>query len=344
MPDWQKYATDFRRAALEKDFNDEYVELCLNYARPLIERNLPVIYDQEHFSELVGYKLLYLLAASHSTPKFYRVFDINKKQGGVRQIAEPLPSLKEIQRWILDNILYRCQPSKFAKGFVPRASIRDNARFHRNQPLVLSLDIKDFFSSIKIGRVYNFFRRLGYQRSVLYLLTHLCTLNRCLPQGAPTSPALSNLIVLRMDRRLAGFALKEKIRYTRYADDITFSGEFEPGRIIKFVRKVVADEGLELNENKTRLMQRHKRQEVTGIVVNKKLQAPRQDRKELRKAIYFIEKYGLDSHIRHTQNFRSNYLKHLLGTANFFLFVNPKDKDAKRAVELLHRLLQETTY
>jgi RNA-directed DNA polymerase len=344
MLDWQKYAKDFRRAAIENGFSNEYVESCLKYARPLNQRNLPVIYDQEHFSKLVGYKLDYVLAASHSTPKFYRVFNISKKQGGIREIAEPLPSLKEIQRWILDNILYTCKPSKFAKGFIPHISIRDNARFHRNQALVLSLDIKDFFPSIRIGRVYNFFRRLGYQSSVLYLLTHLCTLNRCLPQGAPTSPALSNLIVLRMDRRLSGFALKEKIRYTRYADDITFSGEFESGRIIKFVRKVVADEGLELNENKTRLMQRHKRQEVTGIVVNEKLQAPRHDRKELRKAIYFIEKYGLDSHIRHTQNFRSHYLKHLLGIANFFLFVNPKDKDAKRAIKLLYRLLQENAF
>lgn len=340
MPNWQQYVKDFREAALAHDYGDEYIQNCLQYARPLYEKNLPIIFDKEHLSGLVGYQLDYLLAACHSTPKFYRVFKVTKKQGGEREIAEPLPSLKEIQRWILDNILYKCEVSRFAKGFIPKVSIRDNARFHRNQPLVLSLDIKDFFPSIKIGRVYNYFRRLGYQRHVLYLLTHLCTLNGSLPQGSPTSPTLSNLIVLRMDRRFAGFALKEKIRYTRYADDITFSGKFQVGRIIRFARKVVAEEGLELNEEKTRLMQRHQRQEVTGIVVNEKLQAPRKDRRELRKIMFFIEKYGLDSHIRHTQNFRINYVKHLLGIANFFLFVNPKDKDANRAVEVLTSILR----
>jgi RNA-directed DNA polymerase len=341
MSNWQQYSNKFRETALEHGFDDEYIQACLNYALPLYEKGLPVIYDQEHLAKLVGYQLLYLLAASHSAPKFYRFFTLSKKAGGERQIAEPLPSLKEIQRWILDNILYRCETSRFAKGFIPEVSIRDNARFHRNQPQVLSLDIKDFFPSIKIGRVFNFFRKLGYQKDVLYLLTHLCVLNKSLPQGAPTSPALSNLIVLRMDRRLSGFALKEKIRYTRYADDITFSGELNPGRIIKFVRRVIADEGLELNEAKTRLMQRHQRQEVTGIVVNEKLQAPRRDRRELRKVLYFIEKYGLDSHIRRTQSLKSNYVKHLLGVANFFLFINPNDREAKRAVEVLHRLLMK---
>ena len=341
MSNWQQYTNNFREAALAQGFDDEYTQTCLSYAQPLYKKGLPVIYDEEHLSKLVGYHPLYLIAASHSAPKFYRFFTISKKAGGERQIAEPLPSLKEIQRWILDNILYRCETSRFAKGFIPEVSIRDNARFHRNQSQVLSLDIKDFFSSIKIGRVHNFFRRLGYQKDVLYLLTHLCVLNNSLPQGAPTSPALSNLIVLRMDRRLSGFALKEKIRYTRYADDLTFSGELNSGRIIKFVRTVIADEGLELNEGKTRLMRKHQRQEVTGIVVNQKLQAPRGDRRELRKVMYFIEKYGLDSHIRYTQDLRSNYVKHMLGVANFFLFVNPKDQEAKRAVEVLHRLVVE---
>jgi RNA-directed DNA polymerase len=343
MLDWQQYVEKFKLASSEQGFNEEYIEACLKYASRLHEKNLPIVFDQEHLSLLVGYHLIYMVAVSHSAPKFYRVFEIDKKSGGTRKIAEPLPSLKEIQRWVLDNILYKCEPSKFAKGFIPKTSIRDNARFHRKQELVLSLDIKDFFSSVKIGRVYNFFRRLGYQKSVVYLLTHLCTLDGCLPQGAPTSPALSNLIVLRLDRRLSGFALKEKIRYTRYADDITFSGKFEPGRIIKFVRKVVADEGLELNEMKTRLMQKHQRQEVTGIVVNNKLQAPRSKRRELRKTIYFIEKYGIDSHIQHTQNLKANYIRHLLGVANFFLFVNPKDQGAKKSIEILHRLLQKQT-
>lgn len=188
----------------------------MNYAHPIFERNLPIIFDQQHLSYLVGYHLDYLKGAIYDTEAFYRYFTVNKRSGGVRQIAEPLPSLKEIQRWVLDNILYRCPINKFTKGYVPNLSIRDNARFHRKQELVLKLDIKNFFPSIKSGRVFNFFKRLGYQNHVSQMLTNLCTLNGSLPQGAPTSPALSNLVISRLDKRLSHFAIQEKIRYTRY--------------------------------------------------------------------------------------------------------------------------------
>lgn len=342
MFDWQTYSAHFRAVALQNGFDRDYIEICLHYAFSLNQKQLPIIYDQEHLASLVGYDLAYLRGAIYATKSFYRTFSINKKAGGLRQISEPLPSLKEIQRWILDNLLYRCAPSKFAKGFVPRLSIRDNARFHRGQKLVLSLDIKDFFSSIKAPRVYKFFFRLGYQRDVAHLLTNLCILDGALPQGAPTSPALSNLIILRTDRRLSGFALNNKLRYTRYADDITFSGDFKPVQIIKLVRKVLADEGLVLNEQKTRLMERHQRQEVTGVVVNSKLQAPRYKRREFRQTIYYINKYGVDSHLSYIGNEKANYLKYLLGVANYFLYVNPKDMEVRAAIELLHRLLRDT--
>jgi RNA-directed DNA polymerase len=329
MVNWIQYSNEFRSSALSSGYDDDYVRLCLSYALNLHKKNLPIIYDQAHLAQLVGYDLTYLWGAAYSTEFFYRKFLVSKKSGGDREISEPLPSLKEIQRWILDNILNQCAPSRFAKGFILHRSIRDNARFHRNQPLVLKLDIKDFFPSIKAGRVYNFFKRLGYQKAVTQLLTSLCILNGQLPQGAPTSPALSNLISIRIDKRLAGFALKEKIRYTRYADDLTFSGSFRPGQVIKLVRKVLKDEGYQLNEAKTRLMERHQRQAVTGIVVNEKLQAPREMRRELRKVIFYINKFGVDSHISHIQLDKSNYVKHLLGIANHIAFVNPNDEEAK---------------
>lgn len=167
------------------------------------------------------------------------------------------------------------------------------------------------------------------------MLTQLCTLNGNLPQGAPTSPTLSNLLSFRIDRRLSGYALKNRIRYTRYADDLTFSGDFDTASIIRLTRKVLRDEGLELNEKKTRLMKRHNRQEVTGIIVNEKMQAFRSIRRKVRQDIYYIEKYGLDSHMTTTNKKRANYVNHLRGIANFILFVNPNDKNAKHAIEFL---------
>lgn len=340
MLDWDEYTEAFRAAALKQEYDDEYIETCFSYALPLVTKNLPLIYDAEHFSLLVGYDLDFVRIASYTAKSFYRYFSINKVSGGIREISEPLPSLKEIQRWILDNILYKCEVSKFAKGFVPEKSIKENARFHRKQPKVLSLDIENFFPSIGAGRVYNFYFRLGYQKKLAHLLTKLCTLEGSLPQGAPTSPALSNLVSLRLDKRLSGLALKEKIRYSRYADDITFSGDFDEGRLIKFTRKVLADEGYRLNEKKTRLMEQHQRQEVTGIVVNQYLQAPRTTRRELRKTMHYIKKYGIESHIQFNQITQANYVKHLLGIANFILFVNPKDEEVKSYVNYLHELLK----
>lgn len=344
MTDWKTYTSSFRSQALSLNYNETEIRICLNYAHPLFEKKLPVIFDQEHLSYLVGYHLDYLRGAIYNTKPFYRYFTVNKRSGGVRNIAEPLPSLKEIQRWILDNILYKCSISRFAKGYVPDLSIRDNARFHRNQELVLKLDIKDFFPSIKAGRIFNFFKRLGYQKSVSQMLTGLCTLEGSLPQGAPTSPALSNLVVSRLDKRLSNFAVQKKIRYTRYADDITFSGTFASGEIIKLVRMASKDEGLVLNEKKIRLMKKHERQIVTGVIVNEKLQAPRQRRREFRKVMYFIQKFGLDSHLSFIGNDRRNYLKHLLGIGNHILHLNPKDTNVREHMEILHRILKESQY
>ena len=201
--------------------------------------------------------------------------------------------------------------------------------------MVLSLDIENFFGSIRESKVYFFFHKLGYSKQVAMMLTKLCTLDGSLPQGAPTSPALSNLISLRIDRRISGFALKNKIRYTRYADDLAFSGEFDTGSVIRLVSKILNDEGLNINQAKTRLMLPHNQQEVTGIVVNEKMQAPRPVRRNLRKAVHYIEKFGLDSHLDFIRNTRANYLNHLKGIANFILFVNPQDHDAKHALEVL---------
>lgn len=335
--DWSQYVKQFKQQAKEAGHDGDYIHRCLTYANSLYQKGLPIIYDQIHLALLVGYSPDYIYRASNAQQHFYRYFQIPKHTGGVRDIAEPLPSLKEIQKWILTNILYRCEPSKFAKAYVPKRSIRENARFHRRQPMVLSLDVENFFGSISSAKVYRFYKRLGYCKSVAALITELCTLDRSLPQGAPTSPAISNLVSLRIDHRLSGYALKNKIRYTRYADDLTFSGEFDVGDLINLVIMVLADEGLSLNVRKTRLMLKHNRQEVTGIVVNEKMQAPREVRTKLRQAIYYIEKYGIDSHMEFTSESRANYINHLRGIANYILFVNPEDTFAKHAIEMLSK-------
>jgi len=336
---WEKYQKEFTSKARHNHFRKEQIQQCLDYASALFNKRLPIIYDQNHLALLVGYKLQYLIKASNSPQLFYRTFTIPKKSAGTREIAEPLPSLKEIQKWILKKILNNCAFSNYAKAYISKTSIRDNARFHRGQEKVLSIDIKDFFGSIKYRKVYDVFRRLGYNKPVSTMLANLCCLDESLPQGAPTSPALSNLVAINIDKRIAGFSKKHVFRYTRYSDDLAFSGKFSVSLVINFVRNVLSSEKFSINENKIRLMHTHQRQEVTGIVTNEKLQVPRELRKKFRQEIYYIQKFGLDSHIERTQNTRSHYIRHLLGMANFIHFVNPKDEFVLKHIEVLRKFI-----
>lgn len=333
---FENYKISFREAAILEDFPEDYINRCLKYASSLVEKNIPIIYSLGHLSALLGISEQYIKAVAYSQDRYYRRFSILKKNGKEREICEPLPNLKAMQKWILSNILYSLPFSPYAKAFIPDRSIKDNARFHRSQPMVLSLDIKNFFPSISSILVFRFFKELGYAKKVCYYLTRICTLDGGLPQGAPTSPALSNLILKLTDGVLGDFCLQRKIRYTRYADDLTFSGRFVAGDVIKYVGGEMRKLDLFLNEEKTRLMRPNQRQEVTGIVVNEKIQVPRELRKELRKSVYYIRTFGIENHLARINEKRANYLNHLMGIANFILFINPSDKEARESMQFLH--------
>lgn len=328
--EWKSYKRSFTKEALKSGLSISDIDHALNYAFILFEKGLPIIYDVNHFSLLVGYSQDYLYRASNDKAKlFYREFKIPKKRKDeYRIISEPLPSLKEIQRWILDNILYNVNISKYAKGFAPNRSIRDNARFHLRQRLVLSVDIKDFFPSIGIGFVNLFFKKLGYSNSLSMLFSNLLTLKGELPQGAPTSPALSNLFMRIIDDQIAKYSVVRKIRYTRYADDLTFSGDFNHAHLLAYLKSIFRDYNLTINDQKTKIMKTHQRQYVTGVIVNDQLRAPREIRRKLRQEIYYISKFGIEGHIRKIGETRTNYVEHLKGLADYVLFIYPADRDA----------------
>jgi len=339
---WEIYSKEFQKVAYNNNFTQEVIDSLLSYAKVIYDKKIPIIYDQEHLALLVGYKYEFLLRISNKSGKFYRTFTIPKKSGGERSISEPLPSLKEIQRWILDEILNRYPISRYAKAYVQNRSIRENARFHVAQNIVMTIDIKDFFPSLRYNKVYVFFVSLGYSIPVATMLSNLCCFNGCLPQGAPTSPALSNILMIDVDKRISGFIKKKEIRYTRYADDMTFSGDFEPGMIIKFVRMVLRDYNLAINEKKIRIRRPSQKQEVTGVIVNEKIQASKDLRKKLRQSVYYINKYGLESHLNVTENKRANHVYYLLGIANFILFLNPNDQEVRNYVEILRKFIRKS--
>ncbi|CEN85132.1 retron St85 family RNA-directed DNA polymerase [Paraclostridium sordellii] len=344
---YNKYSIIFKQEANNQGLSEDEIEVYLTYAKVLLDKSLPIIYNQDHLSKLLGIHPIYLYTLTNSSDKFYRKFKINKKNGKKRNIEEPLSILKEAQYWILEHILLKCSCSNYTKAFKANSSIKENAKFHKKQNIVINLDIEDYFGTIKGHKVYEFFRTLGYNNEVSIMLTKICTNKDSLPQGSPTSPYLSNIITENLDNKLAELAKKEEygLRYTRYADDITFStnNKINITNLIIDTKYVLKQEGFKINYKKTKVISSNKRQMVTGIVVNDKLQVSKQQRRKVRQAMYYIEKYDLESHIRNIgwQKGKDKYLRHLLGNINFVLFINPKDKEHLKYKSQLIQKLKE---
>ncbi|NLS92246.1 MAG: RNA-directed DNA polymerase [Planctomycetaceae bacterium] len=237
----------------------------------------------------------------------YREFTIPKRSGGVRRIAAPSDELKRMQRRIGRRLLRGLRAHEAAHGFERNRSIVTNARVHCGQDVVVRMDLVDFFPSTSARRVHRYFRRIGWNRPAARLLTRLCTHEGGLPQGAPTSPRLSNLVNYRLDARIAGLVAALGGRYTRYADDLTISfaaedaeddwvirsgpalpfvleGHPEKIRYLRsFIRRVAGQEGYRVHRRKkTSVRRRHHRQMVTGLVVNEVVNLPRETRRRLR--------------------------------------------------------------
>ncbi len=222
----------------------------------------------------------------HLEPR-YRHFRIPKRRGGHRTIHEPAPELKRIQRRIYKRLLARLRCHEAATGFRPGRSIVHNALPHAGKAVVVRMDLREFFPSTRAERVYQYFRFLGWNRRTSKLLTELCTHRGGLPQGAPTSPALSNLVNYQLDARLDALARRLGATYTRYADDLTFSfAEDDPVAIRYLVRRtktILAEYGYRFNQRKKlAVCRRHQQQRVTGLVVNQYVNLPRRTRRWLR--------------------------------------------------------------
>ena len=341
---WETIKRNIREECKAHNKSSEFIGKFLDYAKRLYDQNLPIISSTEHLALLIGIDYSYVCNMAYAPERFYRHFTIPKKNGTDREIDEPLPDLKHVQKWILENILEKCSVSPYAKAYVKGRTLKHNAKFHRSQKNVVTMDIKDFFPSITVDEVTNIFESLGYFHDISCFLAYLCCLNHSLPQGSPTSPYLSNLRFAKADQQISEYITEEKIRYTRYADDLTFSGDFNPHHLIKTISDIVYDNGFSVNSKKTRVARQNTRQEVTGIVVNSKMQVSKLKRKKIRQQIYYIRKFGLESHLERIQETRCNYLNHLIGQINFALFINPNDIEMKDYFEFLKDLMRKNSY
>ncbi len=285
--------------------------------------------------------LAYTRAASTST--HYQRFDIPKKTGGVRHISAPMPRLKRCQEWILHNVLEKIELHQAAHGFRLGRSIITNAKPHLQQDVLINLDLKDFFPSIDYPRIKGLFKSFGYSAAISSVFALLCsehkiieteldgetyymaTDKRVLPQGAPSSPAITNIICRALDARLHSAAKSLGFTYTRYADDLSFSGSDEAkqhaGQMLRRCAYIVAQEGFTVHPDKTRVLRKGQRQEVTGLIVNDELSISRKTLKNFKTVLFQIEKdgpagkkWGQSSHV----------LSAIRGYANFVSMVHPE--------------------
>lgn len=227
---------------IDENIKEEKSQMSLyGYVERLIKSDTIVILDFEHLAKLIGIGYGIFTSIINSPSSFYYNFEIPKRNGGTRKISAPYPLLLSAQRWIYENILIKQLLHENCKGFIKDISIVDNARPHLNKKFLLKMDIKDFFPSIKINRVMSVFRVLGYTKKISYYLASICCSEGVLPQGAATSPYLSNIIAKRLDYRLNGLAKRFNLTYTRYADDLTFSGDNISIKIKEYIESIVKD-------------------------------------------------------------------------------------------------------
>lgn len=320
-----KYLNDLKTEMQKQKYSNEYIKKCTTYAEKLLKNNVPVIYNLEHFSLLIGIDKKLLSSVIFSNKEhLYKTIKIPKKVKGYRELSVPISTLKYIQKWILKNILEEIPSSQYVTGFEKKMSIMENAKRHLNKECVINIDLKDFFPSITNQMVYNIFYSLGYTKEMSNMLTTLCTFNKVIPQGAPTSPKLSNLCCRQLDKRIGKLCQKYEATYSRYADDITISGKKNIKNIVKFVKLIIEDEKFQLNDNKTRILYKGQRQEVTGLNLNSgKVTIPKAYKKELQKEIYYCKKYGVSNHLLHIQCNKAFYKEHLYGKAYFINMVEP---------------------
>jgi retron-type reverse transcriptase len=337
---------------------------------------LPVLSTPADLAGVLGVRIPRLRWLAFHTQVATRIhyvqFTVPKKSGGLRTLSAPHKALAGAQRWILENILSKLPCDAAAHGFLAGKSILSNAQQHVGKSVVVNVDLEDFFPSIAFPRVRSVFQRAGYSGAVATILALLCTEcprrtvqyqgksyhvatgPRGLPQGACTSPALSNQVARRLDRRLTGLATKLGLAYTRYADDLTFSGPLpivranehaaEPsgatgavkdgtGYLLARIRHIAEAERFHINQKKSRVLRRGTAQLVTGLVVNDKPSVRRKEIRRLRAILHRARREGLEAQNRER---RPDFRAWLEGKIAYIRMVRPEI--AVKLTEALRKL------
>lgn len=327
---------EWKHFFLSRGIANELIERYLKQISLLSNTKSPIIFELEHLSLLVGVKYEVLLNMIRGSSSYYRTFSIKKRAGGERVIEAPYPSLLQCQTWIYHQILLKSPVHDCAHGYVPGRSIFTNATVHLGCKTLLKMDFKNFFPSVGIGWVIKFFSELGYDKNVAYALAALCCNRGRVVQGASTSPYLTNILLYNLDDRLFKLSSRSGLRYTRYADDLTFSGGYISTKFVDLVSSMVSEFGLVINDSKTRLLIEKNKKLVTGLSVSgSSLRITREMRRSITKDVFYIEKYGLFSHVSQMKIKDPFYLESIAGKVAFWIQAEPLNSFALRCRDIL---------
>lgn len=298
---------------MDREFIKNYKGNLLKLLNLIQKRQLEENGLEEFYHSFTARHLLFYCNPNH-TKNRYKEFRIRKKTGGFRTITAPKTKTFRMILSALNEIFKTFYtPSKYAMGFAEGRSVVDNAGIHKNQNYVYNIDLKDFFPSITQARVWKRLQLppLSLPQKIANAVAGLCCMKTTtkdadgnevvryvLPQGAPTSPIITNMICDNLDRRLAGVAKRFNLKYSRYADDITFSSQHnvyqEGGEFLTELNRIITQQGFAINEKKTRLQKRGMHQEVTGLTVNEKINVSQKYVRDIRNILYIWEKYGIE--------------------------------------------------
>lgn len=244
----------------------------------------PFLLNVKELALAIGVSARLLTAMAHKAEHYYRFFELEKATGGTRPIAAPRTFLKVVQYWLNDYVLFHLPVHQSCFSFLPSVSIKDNAACHVGRRWVATIDVENYFGSITTEMVASVIKRAGHTKAFARIVSKLTTLNGALPQGAPTSPTISNSYLFGFDQRMSTYAKRQNCIYSRYADDITVSGDDRASieqclvQATTWLNKL----GLKIKAAKTRIQSRHGRQTVTGLVVNENAQPSREQRRTVR--------------------------------------------------------------
>ena len=289
----------------------------------------------------LGFSGKTLYAVTNHIHRHYRTVILPKSNGETRELHVPDDLLKAIQRRINDVLLAAMPISPYATAYRVGGSTRKNAAPHEGKTVVLKLDIRHFFDRLIYPLIkQKAFPAERYSEQNRVLLSLLCVYRDVLPQGAPTSPAISNIIMREFDNKIGAWCVAQGIDYTRYCDDMTFSGDFDPAPVKRFVKDELRRLGLFLNDKKTVVVRRGQRQTVTGLVVNEHARIPAAYKAHIRQEMHYCQKHGIASHLAAvgSTDTPEDFARSLLGRINYVLSVEPENEQMKQYLTYLRNI------